>query len=42
MNGHTSDLWEEFLEPLDVECCDHGVSFADRCVDCERDREALS
>lgn len=32
-----SDLWEEFLEPLDIECCDHGVSFSVRCAECEQE-----
>lgn len=40
MKRTQSDLWEEFLEPIYIECCDHGVSFAERCVECELERQS--
>lgn len=38
MKSPLSEIWEEFLEPIYIETCDHGVSFLAHCHDCEREQ----
>jgi len=35
-----TDVDADFIDPDDVETCDHGVTFNDECAECYIDAEA--